>query len=185
MVKKYAREPAVAAKAVKASGSDLRIHFKNTYETAKAIKGLGLKVAIKYMKDVLAHRRCVPFTRYRNHTGRTGQAKEFGFTQGRWPEKSVKLILSLLQNIQSNAAVKGLEEDKLVLSHVQVNRAPKGRRRTYRAHGRIGPYQSSNCHVELFATTVDTDVKKEANKSAAPRLSKKQIAKQRLRTGEH
>ena len=33
--------------------------------------------------------------------------------------------------------VKGLDVDKLVLSHVQVNRAQKGRRRTYRAHGRI------------------------------------------------
>jgi len=185
MTKKYAREPAVPAKAVKAQGSDLRIHFKNTFETARAVKGLGLKVAIKYMKDVLAHKRCVPFTRFRGHVGRTGQAKEFGFTQGRWPEKSVKLVLSLLQNIQSNAAVKGLEEDKLVVSHVQVNRAQKGRRRTYRAHGRIGPYLSSNCHIELFCTTQETDVKKEANKNAAPRLSKKQIAKTRLRTGEH
>ena len=68
--------------AVKASGSDLRIHFKNTYETGKAVKGMHLKTAIKYMKDVLAHKRCVPFTRFRKHTGRTGQAKEFGFTQG-------------------------------------------------------------------------------------------------------
>ena len=185
MVKRYAREPAVPAKAVKARGSDLRVHFKNTFETGRAIKGMYLKTAIKYMKDVLNHKRCVPFTRFRNHTGRTGQAKEFGFTQGRWPEKSVKIILGLLQNVQANAAVKGLEEDKLVISHVQVNRAQKGRRRTYRAHGRIGPYLSSNCHVELFCTTEDVDVKKEANKSAAPRLSKKQIAKTRLRTGEH
>ena len=83
-----------------------------------------LKAAIKYMKDVLGHKRCVPFTRYRNHTGRTAQAKEFGFTQGinewnaqevtpslgRWPEKSVKLILSLLQNIQANAAVRYLQK---------------------------------------------------------------------------
>ena len=185
MVQRYAREPAVPAKAVKASGSDLRVHFKNTFETGRAIKGMYLKTAIKYLKDVLGHKRCVPYTRYRNHTGRTAQAKEFGFTQGRWPTKSVKIVLGLLQNLQANAAVKGLEDDKLVVSHVQVNRAQKGRRRTYRAHGRIGPYLSSNCHIELFATTEEADVKKEANKAAAPRLSKKQIAKQRLRTGEH
>jgi len=185
MVKRYARDPAVPAKAVKASGSDLRVHFKNTFETGTAIRGMYLKTAIKYLKDVLNKKRCIPFTRYRNHTGRTGQAKEFGFTQGRWPTKSVKVILGLLVNLQANAAVKGLEEDKLVLTHVQVNRAQKGRRRTYRAHGRIGPYLSSNCHVELFATTEEKDVKKEANKKEVPRLTKKQIAKQRLRTGEH
>jgi len=184
MVKKYSRDPAVPAKAVKASGSDLRVHFKNTFEVGKAIRGLRLKTALKYLKDVLAHKRCIPFTRYKNHTGRTGQAKEFGFTQGRWPQKSVKIILSLLQNVQANSAVKGLEEEKLVVSHVQVNRAQKGRRRTYRAHGRIGPYLSSNCHIELFCTTEEADVKREPSKKAAPKLSKKQIAKKRVQTGE-
>ena len=31
----------------------------------------------------------------------------------------------------------GLDTDHLVIEHIQVNRAPKMRRRTYRAHGRI------------------------------------------------
>ena len=31
----------------------------------------------------------------------------------------------------------------------QVNRAAKMRRRTYRAHGRINPYMSSPCHIEV------------------------------------
>ena len=37
----------------------------------------------------------------------------------------------------------------LVVKHVQVNQAPKGRRRTYRAHGRINPYMSHPCHIEI------------------------------------
>ena len=32
---------------------------------------------------------------------------------------------------------------------LQVNRAAKMRRRTYRAHGRINPYMSSPCHIEV------------------------------------
>lgn len=32
----------------------------------------------------------------------------------------------------------------------QVNAAPKGRRRTYRAHGRINAYMSNPCHIELI-----------------------------------
>ena len=32
---------------------------------------------------------------------------------------------------------KGLDVDSLVIEHIQVNAAPKMRRRTYRAHGRI------------------------------------------------
>jgi len=185
MVKRYAREPAVPAKAVKASGSDIRVHYKNTFEVGRAISGLGLRAAIKYMKDVIAHKRCIPFTHFKNHVGRTAQAKEFRTSVGRWPQKSVKVVLGLLQNIQANAAVKGLEEDKLVISHIIVNRAPKGRRRTYRAHGRIAPFLNSPCHIELFCTLREEDVKKEANKKSVPKLSKKQIARQRLRVGEH
>ena len=34
-------------------------------------------------------------------------------------------------------SVQGLDVDSLVVEHIQVNAAPKMRRRTYRAHGRI------------------------------------------------
>jgi len=46
-------------------------------------------------------------------------------------------MLQLLKNAESNADCKGLDADRLVVEHIQVNRAPKMRRRTYRAHGRI------------------------------------------------
>ncbi|KAG8131264.1 hypothetical protein E2320_017870 [Naja naja] len=46
----------------------------------------------------------------------------------------------------------GLDVDSLVIEHIQVNKAPKMRRRTYRAHGRINPYMSSPCHIEMILT---------------------------------
>jgi len=184
MVKKYAREPEKPKKACKTSGSDLRVHFKNTFEVGRAIKGRGLKSAQKYLQDVLAHKRCIPFTHFNGHVGRTGQAKEFGFTQGRWPEKSVKIILGLLENLESNANVKGLDVEKLSIGHVQVNQAQKGRRRTYRAHGRINPYLNHPTHVEIWAVEKDEDVKREAPKSGVvAKLTKKQLAKNKLKVG--
>ena len=33
--------------------------------------------------------------------------------------------------------MKGLDTENLYITHAQTNRAPKQRRRTYRAHGRI------------------------------------------------
>jgi large subunit ribosomal protein L17e len=154
----YSRQPPTGTKSAKTSARDLRIHYKNTYETAKAVKGLTIAKAKAYLKDVLAQRRCVPFTRYYGGIGRTGQAKEFGKTLGRWPEKSVNAVLGLLQNLEANANTKNLKN--LTVNHVQVNRAAKGRRRTYRAHGRIGPYLSSQCHVELWASEKPVDVQK-------------------------
>ncbi len=79
----YSRNP--TGKAAKASGRDIRVHYKNTYETANAIRGMPLLKAKQYLKDVLAHKRCVPFTKHFRGTGRTGQASEFGKTMGRWP----------------------------------------------------------------------------------------------------
>lgn len=57
--------------------------------------------------------------------------------------------------------VKGLDVDNLVIEHIQVNQAQKQRRRTYRAHGRINPYMSSPCHVEVFLTEKDETVAKQ------------------------
>ena len=51
--------------------------------------------------------------------------------------KSADILLHLLKNAESNAEVKMLNTDALVVDHIQVNRAAKMRRRTYRAHGRI------------------------------------------------
>jgi len=61
-----------------------------------------------------------------------------------------RFVLDLLQNAESNAEVQGLDVESLVVSHIQANMAPKLRRRTYRAHGRINAYMSSPSHIELI-----------------------------------
>ncbi|KAM7251771.1 hypothetical protein ACFE04_023654 [Oxalis oulophora] len=66
----------------------------------------------------------------------------------------------LLKNAESNAEVKGLDADALYISHIQVNQAQKQRRRTYRAHGRINPYMSSPCHIELILSEKEEPVRK-------------------------
>ena len=91
----------------------------------------------------------------------------------------------------------------MVINHVQVNRAQTGRRRTYRAHGRINrkkkkkffiylwfffllAYLNCPCHIELWAATKEEDVKKEKSKetkNAVAKLSRKQIARKRLPVG--
>jgi large subunit ribosomal protein L17e len=145
----YSRKPKVSAKSALAKVSDLRVHFKNTFETANAIKGMTLRKAQQYYRQVLCKTRCVPFRRYNGKIGRTAQAKEFGQTKGRWPRKSVVAVMSLLKNAEANALAKGLNPKQLVVDHIQVDQAARMRRRTFRAHGRVGPYMRSPCHVQL------------------------------------
>lgn len=71
---KFSREPSNPAKSCKAMGADLRVHYKNTYETARAIKGMTLRVAQKYLQDVCEKRRCIPFRKYVGTCGRTRRA---------------------------------------------------------------------------------------------------------------
>merc|ERR1711937_911189 len=173
---KYAREPANSTKSAKAKCTDLRVHYKNTRESAMAIKKMGLLQAKKYLEDVLEHKRVIVFRRFCGGVGRTAQAKNEGSTngQGRWPKKSVKVLLDLLRNAESNAETKGLDIDSLYVSHIQVNQAQKGRRRTYRAHGRINAYMSCPCHVELTLSEKEAPVQKQDK--PAPKLTKKQLA---------
>merc|ERR1712086_868727 len=157
---KYSTEPVDAAKACKAKGSNLRVHFKNTREAAMAIKGLSLKRAQRFLEDVIAHKDIVVFRRFTGGIGHKAQAKRYNAVSGRWPEKSCRYMLDLLQNAESNAEIQGIEAETLRISHVQVNRAPTMRRRTYRAHGRINPYLSHPCHVEIILSQKADPVKK-------------------------
>ncbi|KAJ8771548.1 hypothetical protein K2173_026725 [Erythroxylum novogranatense] len=86
----------------KARGSDLRVHFKNTKETAFAIRKLPLAKAKRYLEDVLVHKQAIPFRRFCGGVGRTAQAKNrHSNGQGRWPVKSARFILDLLKNAET------------------------------------------------------------------------------------
>lgn len=45
-------------------------------------------------------------------------------------------MIQLLKNAQSNAVANELDPEDLIITSINVNQAPKTRRRTYRAHGR-------------------------------------------------
>ncbi len=189
---KYCRKPAEPTKsktyslklsAAKCRVDDLRTSYKNTYEVARAVRGMKLLKAIKYYEAVLDHKDCIPFHKYVKHAGRCAQAKKYKVSQGRWPEKSTGYMLQLLKNLNSNVESKGLDAEKCVITHFACQRAVQGRRRTYRAHGRITPYLSSNCHVEFFCTEKSEAVKKADDRKPA-KLTKKQAAQKRLAIGE-
>ncbi|KAL4825766.1 hypothetical protein H8958_009726 [Nasalis larvatus] len=121
---RYSLDPENPTKSCKSRGSNLRVHFKNTHETAEAIK-------------------------------------------------------------ESNAKLKGLDVDSLVIEHIQVKKAPKMRRWTYRAHGRINPYMSSPCHIEMILTEKEQIVPKpEEEVAQKKKISQKKLKKQKLMARE-
>ncbi|KAA6411889.1 MAG: 60S ribosomal L17 [Lasallia pustulata] len=157
---RYAATHIESAKSARSRGSYLRVSFKNTRETAQAINGWKLARAVQYLENVMGHKEAVPMRRYAGGTGRAAQGKQFDVTRARWPIKSAETLLVLLKNAEANADTKGLDTGNLIIKHIQVNQAPKQRRRTYRAHGRINPYMSNPCHVEMILTEGEEVVQK-------------------------
>lgn len=140
-----------------------------------------LRRATRYLKNVVNKKEIVPFKRYNGGVGRKSQAKVFKVSQGRWPKKSAEVLLQLLKNAEANADVKGLDVDHLVIDHLQVNRAPKLRRRTYRAHGRINPYQASPCHIELILSEKENILTRTGGAIEEEPIGKKKESKKKLK----
>ena len=99
---RYSMDPDNAAKSAKARGSHLRVHFKNTRETAMTIRRMHLRRAVSFLKNVVDKKECVPFRRFIGGVGRCAQAKNWNHTQGRWPKKSAEFLLQLLKNTKSS-----------------------------------------------------------------------------------
>lgn len=180
---RYSVEPDAAVPHSKSRGSHLRVHFKHCREIAHHIKGMDAAKADKFMEDVLAYKNIVPFTKYTGGIGRKAMAKQHKAAgdKGRWPVKATAVVKDLLSNAVANAESKGMDADKLYISHAQCNRAPPGRRRTYRAHGRIGKYASQPAHIELILSERSEGVEKSDDGEARGRkITKKEAAMKRF-----
>jgi large subunit ribosomal protein L17e len=69
-----------------------------------------------------------------------------------------------------------LNVEELYISSIVVNQAPKHRRRTYRAHGRINPFMSSPSHIEVVLTEKDEVVPRADDKKIV-KLNARQLAR--------
>lgn len=73
--------------------------------------------------------------------------------------------MDLVRNAEVNARSKGLKKQSLYISHIAIQRARPGKRRTYRAHGRINPFNSHPCHIEMFVEERAEKVPKSKSKA--------------------
>lgn len=164
----------------KSRGSHLRVHYKHCREITHFLKGMPVKKAQTYLERVLKFEAVIPFVKFTGGIGRKAMAKNINApgSIGRFPVKAVGVVKDLLTNAAANAESKGLDVDELIIAHAQCNRAPAGRRRTYRAHGRIGKYASQPAHIELILSAKKAPVEKAPEEPR--KITKKAAAKKRF-----
>lgn len=129
--------PENSKKSCKPRGSNVPVHFKSTLEISQAITGMHIWKGTTDRKDVTLQKQRVQFCHHKGRVGKCAPAQHGGWTQGRWPKISAKLLLHILKDAESNAELKVLDIDSLIIEPIQVNKAPKMCCRTYRAHGQI------------------------------------------------
>ena len=153
MGKHYTFGGAEDNKCLKAWAGNERVHFKPMFETGRAIKGMKVDQAIKYLEAVIRKERAVPFFRYNEGISHHAQGHEWGCPQSRWPVKCAQLYLKLIKTAVSTAsqpAKKDINVENCIVAHVQCNRAAQYRwRRIHQAHGRVKSYASPPSNVQI------------------------------------
>ena len=145
----YAYKPKDELNSAKAMGYEMDISFKHAVEICRVLKGKRIDEAIRYLEEVVAMKRPVPFKKHKKKVAhRSGLEKWYA---GRYPVKAAKHILKVLKNLKANAEYKGLEVEKLVITHAQAKKGRVLKRFMPRAFGRATPKNKVLTTVEFVA----------------------------------
>jgi large subunit ribosomal protein L22 len=146
----YSYEHFDKTRQVRAALREKSISHKHAREIAIALRGMSIERTRVFLEDVIARKIAVPFRRHNNEVAHRSNIQD-GFFAGRFPQKTAKEILKLLDNLESNAEYKGMDLERLRIVSAVVHKGTKLERFTPRAMGRTSPKFDTLVHVELVA----------------------------------
>ncbi len=139
-------------KIAKARVEEVNASFKELSEVCRNIKGMRVLDALDFLDAVIKGEKPIRFYR---HNKKMGHRKELNGQKGRYPKKAAKIVKKLLFSALSNARMKNLGDDLLVILHAAANKKrryarlqPKGLRRRH-------DYELSR--VEIILKEVETN----------------------------
>ncbi len=148
---KYAFQNYDATRHVRASLREKDISHKHAREVAVALKGLSIEKARDFLQAVINKERAVAFRRFKNQVGHRSDP---GMMSGRYPQKTAKEFIKVLDNLESNAEYKGMDLDRLKIINATVHKGVIIKRFTPRAMGRATAKNDVLTHVELVAQEI-------------------------------
>ena len=111
------------------------------------VKKMKLEDAKRFLEDVAAKKRPVPYYRHRKKVAHRKGLQ--GHDAGRYPEKAATEILKVLKSVEANAEFKGLYPERLRIVHAAAQRGRVIRKYIPRAFGRATPYFKHLTHIEV------------------------------------
>jgi large subunit ribosomal protein L22 len=164
-------DPATTAQAY---GRDMPCSPKSGRNVARAIKGMPVTRAKAFLEDVMVLKTAVPFrVRVRKIHHRKG-----GIGSGKYPVQTVKCMLKVLESAEANAEYKGLDKERLVITHSTAYQGTVIQAYTPRAQGRATPHYNRLCNFEVILTQAEGDehtkAERKAEKDKASKTTKKE-----------
>lgn len=170
----YSTVPDDPATTARAYGRDLDCSPKSGRNVARAIKGMPVDRAKQFLADVAVLKTPVPFkVRMRKIHHRRGT----GFGPGKYPVGTVKMFLKVLESAEANAEYKGLDKERLVITHATAYQGTVVQAFTPRAQGRATPHYNRKCNFEVILTqTEEVDEPAPAQTTRSKKGTKKKEA---------
>ena len=139
-------DPETSARAM---GRELPIPTKKTVELCRAIRGMHVERAKEYLENVIALKQPVPFKTYRRWVGH-----QKGIGPGRFPVKSARAIIRILESAQENAEYKGLDSDNMRIKVIAAHKGAPNKVNTPRAQGRSTRWYQETINLEIVLEEV-------------------------------
>jgi large subunit ribosomal protein L22 len=163
-------DPATTAQAY---GRDMPCSPKSGRNVARAIKGMPVSRAKAFLEEVKELKTAVPFrVRVRKIHHRKG-----GMGSGRYPVQTVKCMLKVLESAEANAEYKGLDKDRLVITHSTAYQGTVIQAYTPRAQGRATPHYNRLTNFEVILTQAEGEESSKAEQKATKDKAAKKESK--------
>ncbi|MGC9105738.1 MAG: 50S ribosomal protein L22 [Thermoprotei archaeon] len=134
----------------KAVKRDIRASVRDLYNVCKAIRGMKVSEAEKFLNDVLAGKQALPFWRHqRGASHRSNISPKWKVKSGRYPKKAIKYVLEALGYAKADALRKGLSEERLKVLHAAAHKGITIKRYMPRAFGRSTRKFRYTSHIEI------------------------------------
>ncbi len=149
----------------KASGTSLPVSTKQSIEICNFIRNKKLEKAKAILERVIEKKEAIPFKRFGSDTGH----KKGAIGAGRYPQKTAKEILKLLNSVEANAQIKGLNPDDLKIIQLIANKASAPWR-----FGRKRRRKAKRTHIEIIVKSKEEISKEKPKKITEKKLVKKE-----------
>ena len=149
----------------RAMARDAGVSAKTSIEICNYLRNRKLAQAKILLQEVLGMKRAIPFKRFTDGVGhRRGK-----IASGRFPQKASSVMLKLLESVETNAQMKGLNTGQLKIIHICAHRAQSPSH-----YGRAPGREFKRTHIEVVVQEAPEEKKdgKNDGKKAEPKTGK-------------